>query len=1503
MAAVRMRQWLRGTLRGLLWTALLLTALVASARLHLNHPQVRRGLAHLLEQELNRTLEGRVELGPIEELSLGYVRVSSARLFDVQMREVIALETVHVDLDAWPNLERHWRDALAPVVIPHVRADRAQVRLFEGDDAIPTLAFALTPRPSTSNRARAPSSPLRLYLPSIELGTVDVLESDAAYGKLEPHLSRVHGRVLSTPKGVYVEVEDFAVRLSVSAPSLNLPQPLHISGTGSLAVRVPGAINASFNGFAGPVEVDASAQWLDDNLDAWVRLPELSPDAAKRWLPAWPLKEALSTTVHAVGPLSALNARAQLESGGSALSIAGRVELTPRLRFSADLVLDETNLAQLIAHAPPTSLRGHAHLTFLNESGVRASLDATTLPGWIAETPLPGLRAQLDYIGGELEGSVSIDEPASPATVSLRIQPGTQYQAETSLQRVNLATHPRLPRGARGTTTVQLQAQIQGDTLRARAHGDVQNFAYASLRANTLHFDVTAHAPTTDIRAFTFSGHLSADRLSLADVVLGTVNAKALGTSNRIAWDATARDPVGRQATFSSIFDVPTGTLRNGHLTATHGDIKISASVVEFAPELPRLHVEDITIVGAGNPLRARLLYRPGVLELQADSDGLRLERLAHALGLGAMGIRGTIGLQADVNVGPDVERSRVLFELQKGAYAQYGRLSARAEAELRDGHVHGRLWGADETTNVGFGMEYALTLAGSPLELTSWVHATGSGEVSASNLQLPLLNPVLAQQGLVVSGVAGLRARLSRENPEQLPTVHAEIGAQGLSLEHSATGRHLDESTLYLTALYKPEDHLTLGSGSLRDPGGDLATVTYRLNYDPSVLMTGALSAFRALRDAPLELTVRVPPRPISSLPLILQTAAPEGTLSVNALLQGSLEAPSIQLSVDALDLRPPGAGPRYEPIAARGTASYDLNSGSAQGELVAAASGRQVATLSSKLQLPRGRIPSSLGEVEGNLQAELDALPLALLPGAPAELSGAASGTITVSAVDGGTLTSALQLHDLRVGDAALGSGSLSISGKPNLASAELTLCDGARLLKLSGSAHSEHNSVPLWTEVGTAEGTLELRSVDPGIFGPALTGTAERLSGNLDAVGGLRLESHSGRYQVSGYGQATLTDASAFIPLLGLELRDINAVVEAVPARTGMAIVIEDVRARARSQRDNLHASARLSVQGASLTGGSARISLDAVPLTLEGVSLGRATGEARVALARRTHWPLQDAHAGEDFLEANVTLSRLRFRAAETAGRDLISLDEPAHIVVLQQLEAQPKATAHPMRLVVDLNDDVRLAFGQIDLPLGGQVTLLQADTQTLLGTIRLKSGGRIPLFGQRLDVQEGKITLNPEEPDNPALYVLLVGHPVDGPDVNVTVSGTLKEPVMTPPPEQLQALLGSASATAISGGVQALGVTRLLGPSLGSLQVSVEPAEKEDQQARYGASFAITDNLWFQGTFQRGQDADINQASPDVFSGTLDYRFRKNWSLKTEVRNTGGSVDVQWRHRY
>jgi hypothetical protein len=70
------------------------------------------------------------------------------------------------------------------------------------------------------------------------------------------------------------------------------------------------------------------------------------------------------------------------------------------------------------------------------------------------------------------------------------------------------------------------------------------------------------------------------------------------------------------------------------------------------------------------------------------------------------------------------------------------------------------------------------------------------------------------------------------------------------------------------------------------------------------------------------------------------------------------------------------------------------------------------------------------------------------------------------------------------------------------------------------------------------------------------------------------------------------------------------------------------------------------------------------------------------------------------------------------------------------------------------------------------------------------------------------------------------------------------------------------------------------------------------------QASYTAAVRVFENVWFETTY-RARETDENTPNaetPDV-SGTVDWRFRRNWSLRTEVGTLGTGMDLLWQYRY
>jgi autotransporter translocation and assembly factor TamB len=154
-------------------------------------------------------------------------------------------------------------------------------------------------------------------------------------------------------------------------------------------------------------------------------------------------------------------------------------------------------------------------------------------------------------------------------------------------------------------------------------------------------------------------------------------------------------------------------------------------------------------------------------------------------------------------------------------------------------------------------------------------------------------------------------------------------------------------------------------------------------------------------------------------------------------------------------------------------------------------------------------------------------------------------------------------------------------------------------------------------------------------------------------------------------------------------------------------------------------------------------------------------------------------------------------------------------------------------------------------------------------------------------------------------------------------VTINVAGTLKEAKVSftsdPPrsePEIMALLLGGpatttddegAGAGATAAGTAAVGgafpvINELLADSpLGRVEFRTATYEG---RSSYTAAVRVTESVWFEGTY-RSRETDQNSPSaetPDV-SGTLDWRFRRNWSLRTEIGTLGTGLDLLWQYRY
>jgi len=169
-----------------------------------------------------------------------------------------------------------------------------------------------------------------------------------------------------------------------------------------------------------------------------------------------------------------------------------------------------------------------------------------------------------------------------------------------------------------------------------------------------------------------------------------------------------------------------------------------------------------------------------------------------------------------------------------------------------------------------------------------------------------------------------------------------------------------------------------------------------------------------------------------------------------------------------------------------------------------------------------------------------------------------------------------------------------------------------------------------------------------------------------------------------------------------------------------------------------------------------------------------------------------------------------------------------------------------------------------------------------------------------------------------DPKNPRIKVRAVCQ-LSQLTVWATVNGTFRDakivfesdsPGLTNQAQIVAALLtptdSSSPATAgLGAGAGYLGKQLLANTALSNLEIKAGSETTADQRsyATYSAAYPITDELWFEGSYKTPQAQDLTGSSRPAVSGTFDYRFKRNWSLRIEAGNIGVGSDLLWQYRY
>jgi hypothetical protein len=1515
----RARSWWKRVLGTLVLPLVLALATVLGLLLHLGLPPSRRFAAGLVERELNALFHGRFELRGIERLTTRGFRVATFEVYDPAGTRVLRGEGIRGRADAWAILRAIFVDSGdVTIVVEHGRAERVAVSLLPDANGTPTLAAAFA--------MRRPSTPggrdVRVWMPSLELERGELVGRMAFAPKLEGRVRGARGSVLVSPVGVAVDAPQFSAVIKGLLPG-------ELRAVGSFHQRGTSHFWSTLDGYVGDVQYDSVLRLDGKRLQASVDVPNAEPEAVRALLPSWPLRETASVRAKATGTLPELHVEGSMTIGRAELKAEGELDLEDEPHAELKANGTALDLSAVIDGAPATAIDARAELDIrATPSGIVVEGDGETDPAAIAGVPLPASRFHGRYDATGFAGTVTLEEEGVPLDARFRIHPAGVIELDAHAKRFRVENAPRLMKvlDARGGLELRAKARIEKGVLSATFEADGRELATGSFRAGTLAVDGKVTGPIAELETLAVSAKASGSELTAGPFLIDTGEAEVKGPIKDLTIAASLVERRGAKVTVRTRLGVLDGTRLDGlEVDVARGGAALRARAERVVLDDQVLEVRDARIDGAGGTLVGSANLRPGLAELALRGDDVDLDAISKVLGLSSSELGGKLRISSEVAIARDVKRATLDLSVRDGHVGRLSAITFDGHATLADLSLAGEAR-ADVAGLGSLRASFDTELAGSALKADSYEKATGRVDLGLERLDLSqvafALPAVLGVRQL--KGTLTAQATLLRSDPARYPTLKLLAATDGLAfdVEREQPEPNLEVRCIEAQLSADADTATGLLDASLRliDGEGLLVTATARLESDIARLLGTPANALAELSSQPVVIAAKVEGRRLEELPELVRPEGLTGVLSLDTTLRGTLKEPvlSARGSVASLvvgeDARPFDVCGRvqYDPSVRRigiGAEVHLPASGRAacSGRRVALATATGIADLPAIARGERGFV--------GDAELALEDTPLELVPAlAQAGIAGTVAGRVAMlQADDLPSVTAALRLEGGAVGTTSLGSGELDVRSDGRVARATLSLASGEGKLAAEGRAGiSWDGLIPGLDRTQPALASATVQNVDAVVLAPLLRDVLSDLTGRLDGAFKVSLVP---RGKGQGYGgdvtgNATMRDGA--FQIRGLDMRlarvSFNAEAKKVGGRT--VIFVRGMRGASRSEHENLAATADLYLEGLTLTGGRANVNVRQVPLMIAGVSKATLSGSARLALERRS-----------DRMHVDVVIPELTAELPRSSGHDVLAVDPHPDIEILQPI-AEPSdrrsGEIEVWELEFDLGRKVRVKRADLELRLRGKPVVTLAEEVAITGDVELQPGGRAQLLGKVFTVESGEAHFDTGETTNPRIRVLASWRAPDGTTVYLEVRGTYREATLTlrsDPPrteQEIQALLlggtsetGDAGAAGISYGTDFLAEVLAETPLQGvQIRTANERGVDDRTYATWAAAVQISDEIWFEGSYKSLESQGVGQQQGGYgVSGTVDWRFRRNWSLRTEVGNIGAGLDLVWQYRY
>lgn len=1515
--------------------------------LYADLPAGRRLVARGLQRTLTKTFEGSFSIDSVERISLGELRAIGITVRDPDGHVVLIASDLRVQADV-PGIVRKLLTTQGELTLrfEHARIERAEVYLLPGKGNVPTIADAFTPIPTPPGTASTSSGPsLKVWFPEVEVGRIYGRMALDGVPTLETELSTVRGSVVGSAEQTSVDVERFSALVRGLGGA-------DARGVGSVHVRVPGAIWTSFDGYFGDVQFGTIVRIDSPKLEVTLDVPRAEPQAVRALWSQYPLLKNVGAHVEGAGTLAAMHTQAKLSIEQATVTSSGQVRLSGQPGADLDVSGRGIDLQSLWASAPRTALDADTTLSvFQSGSDYAANISGSTRATRVRDQDVPALDFMASYNASKgLSGEGTLHEPGAEIATTFAVHPDGSIDATAQAKRVDLRRAPRLAGyfDGRGLLDLQLKARIEQNRLVVTGNGALNQLEYGELSVKSNRFSGRASGPLDAPNRLSLDVSIASQQLRAGAFGFDELTTKLRGPVTRPVVSTTLTSQRGPTITAKASV-TPSSTPRIDDLSVEvrRDQAALLAHIAQVDVAGDQVRVRGLSLEGAGGKLAGGGQLGPDRVAISARGEDLDLAVIAHALGLPRGMLAGKVGIDAEVDSNGKVHQGKVSLSLAQGELEGVAVDSLTLNGELNGTRIN--LVSSAKLRDFGaFSGEIRANVPGSLVEQKSYERATGSVTVKAEHVPFKLLSYVLPKS-LGVSEVRGEGSALlvlDRSEPSAIPNLSLIANTSDLfvGLEPSpgqSTGKNFEGVDAHAGLNVNGSTGDTDFTLKLDDHRGPLASATLHSTVDLERATKAPEHLVDQLRDTPLVAKVVIDDRPLEELPLPVRPAGVLGRLRTELSLRGSVNQPVFSDKIELKDVRF-GESQHDRALDLCGQLDYDKPSGrfGARGELflptetTRPCAGSRVAQFSAggRAEWAKlvGTVPNSEPAWTGTAGLSLEGVPVDVVPAlSEAGLMGRAYGALMFDRKNAlPEIRAQLEVREAVVQRTRLGTAHLGAHTDGRALKASLQIEQPASGPAagseaggtLDGSLQSAVNwdgVVPNIDETRPISGSLKAKNVGAAILAPFLEDVLSEISGkldaNLEATLTPTLDANAEEHWTgAAKGSLVLKDGTLQLARLGLRMRNVSLSARADAHDNATLITVDSLSAAAEADRPNVAASGHLWLSGLRASRGNARVTLGGVPFLVEGVTL--ATLNANDVLIELERKPTE--------MFVGLTVPELEAKLPQEASRTLIDLGSNESVLVTQPL-GEPRLGADgsslPWRMRFDLGNKVKVTRSDVLIPLSGSPEITLGEELGISGNIELRPGGRVSIPGvsRPFIIESGTVYFDADgDPSDPRLRITAV---CVLPQLRVTakLSGTFKhltlrwesDDATLKEPQIVAALLSGDGEADTTTGLSAAGgflsKQLLKDTAFSSVEIKAGKETTADQRSyqTYSATFPLTDEIWFEGTYKTLQTQSLSGGSTNAFSGTVDWRFRRNWSLRTEFGNLGTGLDLLWQYKY